>query len=209
MTLGMHGRLTALSICALVVLAGYSSGQSESTDGSSPSVADQESELIAWDGSCNPAPNELGLYDAQNYKEALLCSIEDFAWPEKFKPDEDLIDTYILLNDQWSATNYSPESVPVVLSSSFATCAWAAEWQDASNSGADDRLDVAVNYLNRYGTNPEENVVGYPSDGQSPETQEYMKSIVEKIAVGDPSGITEIMDMGCSQIPWSTSEPGE
>lgn len=174
-----------------------------------PPTPNADAKLAAWDGTCNPQLDDQGYYTPDNFKIALLCSVPDYSWPAAYKPDERLIEEFIMLDDLWSTTLFEPEYVSVQMAGPFATCAWAAEYQDAVAAKDATRQSTAVTFITQYGVNPDQFVPGYPSDGMDESARNHMSSLVEKLSVGDPAGITEIMDSGCAMVPWPTPEAGE
>lgn len=195
----------------LVVLGGCSSDNQEIdlTNGDGLPTPNPTPTLTRWDGACNVEVNELGYYDALNYRDAMICSVDSLEWPVYYKPDQNLIDTYVQLDPFWAETSYPKGHELFSLNTGLGICAWIMEWNDAYTDGDSVRARQALVYVNMYALEPENHISGYPETNQDKASQQSYRTIIQQAEVGDPSGLQQEITNACGYIPWPTPESGE
>lgn len=198
-------------LISALLLVGCSTGSEkhELSDTNSPLTPNPTPFLTEWNGRCEAEPNKDGYYDPEGYRDAMICSIDLLEWPTSYRPDADLINTYVQLDPFWAESVYPAGHEKFSLTTGIAVCAWIMEWNDAHEDGDTTREQLALKYISMYALEPQEHIAGYPDGSQDEASKQSWEVIIQQAEVGDPSGLQAEITNACGYIPWPTPEAGQ
>lgn len=146
-----------------------------------------------------------GFIDVEQLRTEMTCGAEMLTWPEKYRPDTALIDSFIQQlpsADQSARFQYGFGFMNVA---GFNECAWILTWRDAWEAKDTASQEQATYYLLNYVPYPEKVAPQYGKIYDQAVVDEIL-DIARKAALDDPSGVQGLLAGGsCTHIPWPAS----
>ena len=195
--LALRGLLVA-TVFFCVACADESGPNSGRSDPGPP--PDSLSPAWASDSACIPDAAERTL-NSDQFRNALICSVPDFQWPEGKYPDID----WIMGAEEGSPFTWNYDiGMEHTQLGRINACAWYSTWLDARRAGNTSREQKALTHVADVIPNFETTISGFPPNRRN--LQRY-DDLATAALLGDPSPVQRFVELRCSSIPLIPSPP--
>ncbi len=159
----------------------------------------------AWISLSSCVPDEAErVLSSDQFRKALLCSVNDFQWPEGKYPDI----PWIMGAEATSPYTWTYQiGFEHTQLGAINQCAWYTTWLEARKGGNEALARQALTAMTEVIPNFGVVIPGYPPDGKSGGTVRRDMEIAAAARLGDPSKVQHFVETSCANIPFVPTRP--